>query len=952
MAEALAALSIACNVLSVVDFTWTLLTEAREIYKAESGASGNVVFLETIVNDIKDHDDRLADASTGDPSLQKLISSSRDITAQISAALTSMKEEDHRSKWKSFKAALKELWGDRKINELAEKVSTLQTRIARHMLMTISHEVKETGRNVKETIRNVGALSARFSNLETINHQIGTERKELLTEMESNLIKAVEDSLADRVDFERFVKAIIHKDNFVPWRERLQGSGQILTAAHEFSEAAELTRQDQDFLRSLRFRNQKSRYQNIPDAHSRTFEWILENDIHQEAHQSTSTFKDWLETGSGIYWISGKPGSGKSTLMKFLWNNERTEKLLHVWADGKPLVTANFYFWNAGSALQKSQEGLLRSIIFEILQNCPDLIPAARSAVDLQADFAGGNVRWQVQDLLSIYAAIVTHHVDTKFCLFIDGLDEFGEERRIQRDLLGTIRRLNYSPNIKLCLSSRPWTEFLDEFGNDRNHLKLEDLTRDDIERYVTDHFKTHPQFEVLNAQNSAYGDFIQSVLDRAQGVFLWVSLVMRELLKGLTHHDSLKTLQTRLDHFPPDLDKFFKHLIGLVDPIYHKQMAQYFHAAILVNRALPGRYFSFMDDLEDNEAPTLDGMVCSMKEEEALRRESQLIRRLDARSRGLLELKYPTNLDDSLRFWCCEVQFLHRTVYDFLRESRDIQDLLQRKLGDENTSLRVCEAILISSKTVPVKEDPVPADNHLIKSWDSEREIDYENLIYFGSLCVEAPGCDEKLQNLLFAAEEADNDVCATHKRQARPDFFLGIGAAIGFYSYLDSNLKARPHLFGHNQRYTNSDSLLYRALCGVNGNSFDCVTLLLENGADPNEIASTKSRYPTWHSFLRHVRWKDSHMDQTVLYELSQLLIKYGADFTVVSRMEGVISPKEILTGLLGSQMTSQLHEQILEKQSGHKVLAIEETTHDATSDQSTRQKKRWTFRLCWWF
>ncbi|KAK6209098.1 hypothetical protein LQW54_006551 [Pestalotiopsis sp. IQ-011] len=81
MAEALAALGIACNVLSVVDFTWTLLTEAREIYKADSGASGNVIFRETIVNDIKDHDNRLASSITEDEVLKKLVKESRVIAA-------------------------------------------------------------------------------------------------------------------------------------------------------------------------------------------------------------------------------------------------------------------------------------------------------------------------------------------------------------------------------------------------------------------------------------------------------------------------------------------------------------------------------------------------------------------------------------------------------------------------------------------------------------------------------------------------------------------------------------------------------------------------------------------------------------------------------------------------------------------------------------------------------
>ncbi|ETS75476.1 hypothetical protein PFICI_12420 [Pestalotiopsis fici W106-1] len=149
MAEALAALCIACNVLAVVDFTWTLLTEAREIYKADNGASENVNFLETIVNDIKDRDDRSADAYTNNQNLKKLVEESRVITSQLSAALMSMKSEGRRSKWKGFKAALKEVWGDGQVKGLAEKVGNLQSQIARHVLMSISDKVRQTGSDDK-----------------------------------------------------------------------------------------------------------------------------------------------------------------------------------------------------------------------------------------------------------------------------------------------------------------------------------------------------------------------------------------------------------------------------------------------------------------------------------------------------------------------------------------------------------------------------------------------------------------------------------------------------------------------------------------------------------------------------------------------------------------------------------------------------------------------------------
>ena len=57
-----------------------------------------------------------------------------------------------------------------------------------------------------------------------------------------------------------------------------------------------------------------------------------------------------------MFWVSGKAGSGKSTLMKYLKSDPDTESNLWAWANGPKLVTASYFFWNAGTDMQKSQE--------------------------------------------------------------------------------------------------------------------------------------------------------------------------------------------------------------------------------------------------------------------------------------------------------------------------------------------------------------------------------------------------------------------------------------------------------------------------------------------------------------------------------------------------------------------------------------------------------------------
>jgi ABC-type lipoprotein export system ATPase subunit len=66
------------------------------------------------------------------------------------------------------------------------------------------------------------------------------------------------------------------------------------------------------------------RYEDISEAHLRTFEWIFQEDPDEECQNYTA----WLRSGQGIYWIQGKAASGKSTLMRFISEDKRSVEYL------------------------------------------------------------------------------------------------------------------------------------------------------------------------------------------------------------------------------------------------------------------------------------------------------------------------------------------------------------------------------------------------------------------------------------------------------------------------------------------------------------------------------------------------------------------------------------------------------------------------------------------------
>jgi hypothetical protein len=140
-----------------------------------------------------------------------------------------------------------------------------------------------------------------------------------------------------------------------------------------------------------------------------------------------------------------------------------------------------------------------------------------------------------------------------KLFLLIDGLDEYeGNFEKIAELLC----KLSTSANMKICVSSRPLLMFEDVFKGYPS-LRLQDLTYQDIVNFVSDELGNYPRFRSLASKEPIRApELLEEVVTKADGVFLWVHLVIQDLISGLANRDNISDLQRRLQLLPPKLEE------------------------------------------------------------------------------------------------------------------------------------------------------------------------------------------------------------------------------------------------------------------------------------------------------------------------------------------------------------------------------------------------------------
>ncbi|KAK3395777.1 hypothetical protein B0T20DRAFT_44929 [Sordaria brevicollis] len=382
--DPLSALSVAAAVVQFVDFGFGLVKKASNIRKDAAGVREKIVEIDRISQELVELSEQIQErmAPLQHPGAQltvlemRLLEECKNCQAlggQLAEAIPKIQEKgirsvnvggplgepknsgstvvkDGGSYFSNFRDALQLVLAEGRIVDFEIKLETTKSTLMLTMISCLWERSSRTQRLFP------GSSGTTIFETETLGQQLQSD--------------------SEQERFESFLhlgsKHIHHKSSGIPalMGQQLSDVDCIETLLHQ-----------------LNFGSLNTRHEAVPKAYGKTFSWIFEPPKVNENNPDDllwADFSKWLEDDSiRVYWIAGKPGSGKSTIMIYICADERLMAHLRNWSGSKPLYSAKYFSWNAGDDMQKSQEGLLRSLLYQIIQQAPQV--AAQSMGHAQA---------------------------------------------------------------------------------------------------------------------------------------------------------------------------------------------------------------------------------------------------------------------------------------------------------------------------------------------------------------------------------------------------------------------------------------------------------------------------------------------------------------------------------------------------------------------------------------
>ncbi|TVY65596.1 Vegetative incompatibility protein HET-E-1 [Lachnellula suecica] len=278
-------------------------------------------------------------------------------------------------------------------------------------------------------------------------------------------------------------------------------------------------------------KNQEDSFARISHRrHDETCQWVM-----REAQMI-----EWVKNGSKrpVLWLNGKPGAGKSVMCSYI-----AERLL-----GMPDVTVCYYFCNNKDQGTSSTQ-ILRTIALQLLRSIVDI------ASLISNEFVYRGLSCGLPQLKTLISQILQIVPCTR--ILIDGVDECSKD--VQKAALRDLQAFcaGSATTCKVLFSSRKEVYINDRLsGKQQISLDNRDEVETDIRLYVKH------KMQRLRTSDEELLSRIESVLvEKANGMFLWVRLVVEELRYCYSDAD----LENAATSLPKGLQKAYGRILDRI---------------------------------------------------------------------------------------------------------------------------------------------------------------------------------------------------------------------------------------------------------------------------------------------------------------------------------------------------------------------------------------------------
>jgi len=371
----------------------------------------------------------------------------------------------------------------------------------------------------------------------------------------------------------------------------------------------------------------ETRQQTIDRPMEETCRWLLQN----------PTYKAWrnrqnLEMHNGLLWIKGKPGSGKSTLMREISRTTEQQKA------GENISTASFFFNASGQLLERSPLGLFRSLLYQLLPQSRDAFRKFLALYRHKEKNTDQSVMWPVGQLRTFFDSIFTQPGVRRTIIFIDALDECSEDIR---DIVYFFRSVTTSAfragaQLDVCLSSRQYPTVTIRLCPE---VVVQDFNGSDIAYYVEQKFAASGI-----SSDERWANLVREIIKKSSGVFLWVVLVIDILLRDRDDGKNIKHLEKRVTKVPQALEELFAQIVRGITSQQLRTTVRFFQWALLAGRTLRLREWHHVLAFIRGTPPT--SLHAWRESEDYTENDQQLELRIRSISKGLVEVKAKQDSD------------------------------------------------------------------------------------------------------------------------------------------------------------------------------------------------------------------------------------------------------------------------------------------------------------------